>query len=111
MQQDKQFYVYAFYCKPEHDGSLYDCLLDSTAQIQLVDDEAVFFFVGDHHSEWLESVSPTDRHWCDDLDFCNLLGYEQLVCSPTHIAGNRLDLVMTDDPDIVNDIVSVDTPL
>ena len=31
-------------------------------------------FVGDanaHHSEWLESVSPTDQHRRDDLDFCN----------------------------------------
>ena len=33
-------------------------------QVQSVDDKAVFVFVGDvnaHHSEWLESVSPTDR--------------------------------------------------
>ena len=32
----------------------------------------VFVFVGDanaHHSEWLESVSPTDRHGRDALDF------------------------------------------
>ena len=39
-----------------------DCFLDSMAQEQSVD-QAVFVFVGDgsaHHSEWLESVSPTD---------------------------------------------------
>ena len=57
-------------------------------------------------SLWLESVSPTDRHGRDALDFSSC---EQLVCCPTHIAGNRLDLVMTDVPDIVD--VFVGTPL
>ena len=57
----------------------------------------------------VESVSPTDRHGCDALDFCYLLGYEQLVRCPNHIAGNKLDLVMTDAPDMVD--VFVDTPL
>ena len=68
------FYVYAFYRYPEHDSSLYNCLLDSMARVQLVYDKAVFVFVGDaipHHSEWLESVSPTDQHGRDALDFCN----------------------------------------
>ena len=38
-----------------------------------------------HHSEWLESVSPTDRHGRDALDFCNLSGCEQLVRCPTRL--------------------------
>ena len=82
------------------------------ARIQSVDDKAFFTFVGDenaHHSEWLESISPTDRHRRDALDFCKLSGCEQLVRWPTHSAGNRLDLVMTDVPDIVD--VFVGTPL
>ena len=69
------------------------------ARVQSVDDKAVFVFFGDanaHHSEWLKSVSPTDRHGHGALDFCNLSGCEQLVRCPTHIAGHRLDLVMTD---------------
>ena len=73
---------------------------------------AVFVFVGDanaHHSEWLELVSPTDRHGRDALDFRNLLGSEKLVRCPIQIAGNGLDLVMTDIPDIVD--VLVGTPL
>ena len=73
-------------------------------------DKAVF--VGDtnaHHSEWLESVSPTDRHGRHALGFCNLSGCEKLVRCPTHIAGNGLDLEMTDVPDIVG--VFVGTPL
>ena len=80
--------------------------------VQSVDDKAVFVFVGDanaHHSEWLESVSHTDRHGRDALGFCNLLGCDLLGRCPTHIAGNRLDLVMTDVPDIVD--VVVGTPL
>ena len=71
------FYVYAFYRNQGHDGSLHDCLLDSMARVQSVDDKAVFVFVGDtnaHHPERLESISHTDRHRCDALDFCNLLG-------------------------------------
>ena len=52
------------------------------------------------------SQSPTDRHWRDDHDFCNLSGCEQLVSGPTHIASNRLDLVMTDALDIVDVVVS-----
>ena len=55
------------------------------------------------------SVFSTDRHGRDALDFCNLLGCEQLVRCPTDIAGNRLELVMTDAPDIVD--VFVGTPL
>ena len=75
------FYTYAFYGNTGHDGSLYDCLLNSIARVQSVDDKAVFVFVGDanaHHSEWLESVSPTDGHGRDALDFCNLLVNTQL---------------------------------
>ena len=51
-------------------GSPNDYLLDSTAQVQLVDEKAIFVFVGDanaNHSEWLDPVSPTDRHWRDGL--------------------------------------------
>ena len=80
------------------------------APVQSVDDKAVFVFVSDasaHHSEWLESVSSTDRHGCDAVDFCNLSGCEQLMRCPTNIAGNRLDLVMTDLPDIVDVVVGI----
>ena len=92
------FYFNACYRNPGHDGSLYDCLLDSMARVQSVDHKAVFVFVDDanaHHSDWLESVSPTDRDGRDAHDFFNLSGCEQLVRCPTHIAGNRLDVVMT----------------
>ena len=37
------------------------------------------------------------------------LGVPQLERSPTHIAGNRLDVVMTDVPDIVDAVAG--TPL
>ena len=102
------FNVYSFYHNPGHDDSLYDCLLDSMGLVQSVDDKAVFVCAGDanpHHSESLESVSPTDRHGRDALDFGNLSGCEQLVLCPTHIAGKRLDLVMADVPDIVYNYV------
>ena len=62
-----------------------------------------------HHLEWLESVSPTDGHGRDALDFCNFAGCEQMVRGATHITGNRLDLAMTAAPDVVD--VSLGTPL
>ena len=73
------------------------------ARVQSVDDKAVFVFVGDAnalHFEWLEFITSSDRQVRDALDFCNLSGCEQLVRCPTHIAGNRLDLVITDVPDM-----------
>ena len=39
--------MYAFYHSPRHDGSLYDCLLDSMARVKSVDDKTVFIFVSD----------------------------------------------------------------
>ena len=63
------------------------------ARMQFVDDKAVFIFVGDanaHHSEWLVSVFPADRHGRDALHFYNLSGCEQLVRANTHIGCNRL---------------------
>ena len=53
----------------------------------------------------MESVSPTDRHGRDALDFCNLSGCGQFVRGATHITGNRLVLVMTDIPDIVDVVI------
>ena len=53
----------------------------------------------------MESVSPTNRHGRDAPEFCNLSGCEQLVPCPTHSAGSRLVLVMTDVPNIVDVVV------
>ena len=42
------------------------------AWVQSVDDKAVFLYIGDtnaHHSEWLESLSPADRHGVMHLIF------------------------------------------
>ena len=112
LQRINNFHFYVFYRNPGHDGSLYDCFLHSVARVQSVDNTAVSVFVSDaiaHHPEWLESVSPTDRHGRDAFDFCNLSGCELLVLCPTHIACNRLNLVMTDVDDIVDLVIG--TPL
>ena len=97
-------------------GSDYDVLVCAESKVSnhrhLSELRMPGFVVSDsnaHHSEWLESVSLTDRHVRDALDFCNLSCCEQLVLCPTHIAGNRLDLVMTNVPDIVD--VFIGTPL
>ena len=80
-------------------------MIHNTCVWYWVNDKAVFVFVGDanaHHSEWLESVSPNDRLGRGALEFCNLSDCEQLMRCLTHIAGNRLDLVMTDAHDVVD---------
>ena len=63
--EDKQFLCLCLLRRSGHDGSLYDCLLNSMARVQSVDDEAVLLVMHAHHSEWLESVSPTDRRGYD----------------------------------------------
>ncbi len=67
--------------------------------IQDDDQKAAFVFIGDfnaHHREWLKSISPTDSYSRAALDFGNVSGCSQLVAGPMHLAGNRLDLVLTD---------------
>lgn len=46
--------------------------------------------------------SVTEGHGREAQDLCDLPECEQLVCGVTQIAGNRLDLVMTDRPDIAD---------
>ena len=80
--------------------------------IIFADHAVVFIFVGDanaNHSEWLESVSPTDRHGRNTLYFCNLSGCEQFICCTNNQSINKLDLVMTDASDRLD--VVVGTPV
>ena len=65
-------YVFASYRNPDLDDSIYDCLLTKMAAVQEADPKPCFVFVGDynaHHTEWLNSVTPTDNHGVDALDF------------------------------------------
>ena len=56
----------------------------------------------------MESVSPTNRHRRDDLNFCSLSGCEQLVRCPTHIAANRLrDVPDSRCPDVTADVPDI----
>ena len=103
------FHIFSVYRNPDLDNTIYDCLLSKMANIQSLDPKAAFVFVGDlnaNHREYLNSVSPTNQHGRAALDFSNLSGCEQIVSSPTHVSGNRLDLCFTDVPGVVNiDIV------
>ena len=106
------FYIFSLYRNPDLDDSIYDCLLVSMSTIQSLDKKASFIFVGDlnaHHVDWLNSVSPTDSHGEAAWDFASASGCTQLVSQPTHISGNRLDLVLTDAPGAVD--VVVNTPI
>ena len=85
------------------------------ARVQSVDYKAIFVFLGDanaHHSEHCRSRSllliGMDTRG-NLLIFCNLSGFELLVHCSAHIAGSRLDLVITDVSFIVD--VFVGTPL
>ena len=105
-------YIFSIYRNPDLDDSIYDCLLSSIASIQSKDVKSSIIFVGDfnaHHREWLSSISPTNTHGRSAYDFSNVSGCTQLVNEPTHESGNRLDLLFTDVPGIVD--VSVSAPV
>ena len=106
------FYLFSIYRNPDANDGIYDCLYDSMSSIQENDRKAAFIFVGDfnaHHREWLNSVSPTDRHGLSALDFATQSGCEQLIQRPTHRSGNTLDLLFTDVPGVVSS--NVGTPI
>ena len=106
------FYIFSIYRNPDASDSIYDCLLSSMAHIQQNDRKSSFVFVGDfnaHHREWLNSISPTDRHGLCAYDFSSESGCVQLVSEPTHVSGNCLDLILTDVPGVVTS--SVGSPI
>ena len=53
-----------------------------------------------HHREWRGSRSPTDEEGRIALKMCNSYELTQIVKRPTHQLGNRLDLFMTDVPNL-----------
>ena len=99
----QNFYVYSLYRNPDQDDRIHDCLLTSMAAVQAEDVRASFLFVGDlnrHHQEWLGSTI-TNSHFVAAFDFATVSGCDQLVVGLTHARGGILDLLMTDDPDLI----------
>ena len=95
------------YQNPNHDDSIYDCILERTAIVQSQDPKASFVICGGcnaKHSEWLNS-NITDEHGRSALEFSVVSACEQLKNEPTHKNGNRLDLVFSDVPAVVNTAV------
>ena len=79
------------------------------AAVQAEDEDVrnSFLFVGDlkgHHRKWLGS-----RYGVPAFDFATVSGCDQLVVGPTYARGGRLDLPMTDVPDLVQ--VAVVAPI
>ena len=67
------------------------------------DAELLLVVVGDFnlpHIDWLtlQGLCPSEQAFCDRVFECNL---SQLVCQPTHIAGNSLDLILTTEPAVI----------
>ena len=65
-------------------------------------DRNFFLFIGNvnaHHEERLGSPT-TNLHGSAARDFVSSSGFQQMVTEPTHIDGGRLDLVLTDVPDV-----------
>ena len=78
------------------------------AAVQAEDVRAYFLFVVDlngHHLEWLGSTT-TNRHGVAAFNFATVSGCDQLVVGLTYAHGARLDLMMTDVPDLVAPIVN-----
>ena len=96
--------MFALYRNPNHDDSIYDCLLEKIALSQSQDPKASFVICGDcnaKHKEWLDS-NITDSHGRSAFEFSAASACDQLISESTHKNGNRLDLVFTDVPAIVN---------
>ena len=66
------------------------------------------FDLNGHHQEWLCSTT-TNRHGVATFDFTTVFGCDQLVVGPTHARGGKLDLLMTDVPDLIK--VAVVAPI
>jgi hypothetical protein len=99
------FYIVFLYRNPNPDNSIYDCLLNLISVVQLSDHKARFVITGDcnaHHSEWLNSRSPTNASGRAALDFHNTSSLDQIIDFPTHVLGNTLDLLFTDVSGIVS---------
>ena len=64
---------------------------------------ASFLFVGNlngYYQEWLDSMT-TNHHGVAAFDFETVSSCNKLVFGPTHACGGKLDLLMTDVPDLV----------
>ena len=95
--------MFSLYRNPDLHDRIYDCLLTAMAAVQSADARASFLFVGDlngHHQERLGSTT-TNGHGVAGLDFATVSGCDQLVIGPTHARGGTIDLLLTDDPDLV----------
>ncbi|XP_072052028.1 uncharacterized protein [Amphiura filiformis] len=57
-----------------------------------------------HHREWLASRSPTDAEGQAAVNLCCAHDLTQIVDKPTHKLGNRLDLIITDAPNMFSPI-------
>ena len=55
-----------------------------------------------HHREWLSSKSPTDAEGRAAYEFCCTHDLSQIVDGPTHQSGNRLELIITDAPNMIS---------
>ena len=98
----KNLHVFSLFRNPDLDNRIFDCLLTSVAAVQAEDVRASFLFVGDlnsHHQKWLGSTT-TNRRGVATLSGCN-----QFAVGPTHARGGTLDLMMTNVPDLVRDVV------
>ena len=96
---------------PDVDDRIFDCLSASMAAVQAENIRASFMFVGDlnvYHPEWLGSTT-TNRHGVVAFVAATISSCDQLVVGVTHAHGGKLDLLMTDVPDLVR--VAVVAPI
>ena len=107
----QNLYVLRLYSNFDLDNRIFYCLLASMAAVQAEDVHASFLFVGvskAHHQEWLGPTT-TNRHGVAAFDVATAPGCDQLDVGPTHARGGRLNLMMTDVPDLVR--VAVVSPI
>ena len=103
----QNIYAYSLYFNPDRDDRIFNCIQASMAAVQAEDVRVSFLFVGDlngYHQEWLCSTT-TNRHGVAAFYFAPVSGCDQLVVGPTHANDGTLDLLMTDVPDLVRELL------
>ena len=105
---DKPVLLYCFY----HPDTEPEPILALNSSLQENGESACLILVGDFNLPELDwsgdQTAPINTGYRRDHNvFCDLMGdnyFQQFVSGPTHIYGNKLDLILTDWPEVIENV-------
>ena len=115
--KNNSLYVANVYRPPSSDSSIFNALSSDVEILQSRRDKPIVLLTGDfncHHSTWLASKDCHGNPKNNDagsacFEFCQILGLKNMVKGNTFLrnsgfAMSVLDLVLTDNPNLINDV-------